>query len=77
MNSPRAASMPSLDAATMWPLVSRSTSRMRGSRDAWSRISSRTASVGEQSSTRIHSQSSNSWARTDAMVSPRTSTGGS
>ena len=57
MNSPRAASMPSLEAATMWPLVSRSITRMRGSAAASSRSTSRTAGSGEQSSTRISSQS--------------------
>ncbi len=52
----------------MWPLVSRSTTRIRGVAGGVPRSTSRTAWVGEQSSTRMSSQSSKFWSRTDSMV---------
>ena len=77
MNSPVAAATPSLEAATMWPLVSRSISVIRGSCWAYCAITVGTAALVEKSSTMISSQSAKSWAMTDSMHSLSTSTGGS
>ncbi len=77
MNSPVAAATPSLEAATMCPLVSRSISWMRESCWAYCAMTVGTAAFGEKSSTMMSSQSSKSWASTDSMHSLSTSTGGS
>ncbi len=61
----------------MWPLVSRSITRIRGSAAAASRSTSRTRSSREQSSTRISSQSRSFCSVTERIVCRSRSTSGS
>ena len=65
----------SFDAATIPPFSSRNAIRILGSACAARSSTARGVALGERSSTRQSSQSSNVWARTEAMQASRTSVG--